>query len=307
MANDTKKQFLAELTRRYGQLRRLGASLSLFEVGDGQARIYIRYSKVHADRGRGWYGLREEDLRQLEGRPALICFLWEGQVEPLLVPLSEYEPVIEAATAASDGQYKMQVVLRDDATELYIARVGRFNVEGHLGWENLEALMGSSAMAIPPDLTHSQIQTLLVSIGIEKGYDVWVPPSDRAKLEWSMAEGLDCDAPLPPVYDRVGDIIREVDVLWIQRGSNRLRSVYEVEHSTPIYSGLLRFNDIHLVAPDLRPAYNVVANDTRRDLFARQLRRPTFAASGLSELCSFLDYSDVFTWHARVTAQRERK
>jgi hypothetical protein len=76
--------------------------------------------------------------------------------------------------------------------------------------------------------------------------------------------------------------------------------MFEVEHSTPIYSGLLRFNDVHLVAPLLRPRFSVVANDARRDLFVRQLNRPTFRLSGLRELCTFLDYKDVFGWYTRV-------
>jgi hypothetical protein len=304
MANDTKRAFLAELTRRYGPLRKLHRSLSLFEIGGGAARIYVRYSKVHKDRDRAWYGLREEDLVQLEGHPSLICFLWEGQAEPLFVPASEYEAVIESTTPAADGQYKMQVIVRDDATELYVARVGRFNVEGHLGWRNVEALMDASAMTAPPDLSHSQVQTLLASIGAAKGYDVWIPSADRARLDRSVSIGSGGDVPLPHVYDRGKHILSEVDVLWIQRGSSQLRSVFEVEHSTPIYSGLLRFNDIHLVAPDLRPTFSVVANDTRRDLFVRQLRRPTFEASGLGELCNFLEYKDVFSWHSRLTRQR---
>ena len=304
MANDTKKALLAELTRRYGPLRKLHRSRSLFEVGGGAARIYVRYSRVHEDRNRAWYGLRKEDLVQLEGHPSLICFLWEGQAEPLFVPMSEYESVIESATPASDGQYKMHVIVRDDATELYIARVGRFNVEGHLGWGHVEALIDSSAMPAPPDLSHSQVQVLLAKIGRAKGYDVWIPSADRARLDWSLTNGPGGDVPLPHVYDRVRGILEEVDVLWIQRGSSQLRSVFEVEHSTPIYSGLLRFNDIHLVAPDLHPTFSVVANDTRRDLFVRQLQRPTFEASGLGELCSFLEYKDVFSWHNRLTGQQ---
>ncbi|MBP8954813.1 MAG: hypothetical protein KBI47_20655 [Armatimonadetes bacterium] len=300
MVNETKQAFVAELGRRFGRLRKLDRSQSLFELADGQARIYIRYSKVHDARGSGWYGLRAEDLRQLEGHPALVCFLWEGQAEPLLVPFAEYEPVIEAAKPASDGQYKVHILLGGDATELYIARIGRFNVEGHMGWNNLEALVDASRASRPPELSHQQVQTLLGAIGTGKGYDVWVPASDRAKLDWSLCQRYECDVTLPPTYDRVSEIIREVDVLWVHRGSGRLRSAFEIEHSTPIYSGLLRFNDIHLVAPDLRPTYTIVANDARRDLFARQLGRPTFEASGLGELCSFLEYADVFNWHSRV-------
>jgi hypothetical protein len=94
MANETKTAFLKELTERYGSLHQLGQSRSLYEIGDGAARVYIRYSRVHSG-DRTFYGLREEDLQELEGHPALICFLWNSQAEPLLVPFSEYEDVFQ--------------------------------------------------------------------------------------------------------------------------------------------------------------------------------------------------------------------
>ena len=67
-----------------------------------------------------------------------------------------------------------------------------------------------------------------------------------------------------------------------------------------MYSGLLRLNDVHLVAPTIRAKFSIVANETRRSLFVRQINRPTFQTSGLSDLCSFLEYSNVFTWYKRV-------
>jgi len=82
MAHEAKVTLLQELVRKYGALRKLDRSQSLYEIGDGVARIYIRYSKVHS-KNQTFYGLREEDLRQLEGHPSLICFLWNGQKEPL--------------------------------------------------------------------------------------------------------------------------------------------------------------------------------------------------------------------------------
>ena len=42
------------------------------------------------------------------------------------------------------------------------------------------------------------------------------------------------------------------------------------------------------------------ANETRRSLFVRQINRPTFQTSGLSDLCTFLEYSNVFTWYRRL-------
>jgi len=301
MANEAKTAFLKELTERYGSLRKLERSQSLYEIGDGAARVYIRYSRVHSG-NRTFYGLREEDLQRLEGHPSLICFLWNRQTEPLLVPFSEYEDVFQSTSPAGDGQYKIQVYLQDDGTELYIAQAGRFNVEGNFGWSGLEALIDSAALGTVPEFSHSQMQTLLGAIGAAKSHDVWIPPSDRARLDWSITKRFECSDVLPYGFDPVKDILQEVDVIWIQRGASELRALFEVEHSTPIYSGLLRFNDIHLVAPSFHPRFSIVANDARRSLFVRQLNRPTFQMSGLSKLCTFLEYANVFGWYSRIKA-----
>jgi hypothetical protein len=299
MANNVKLNFLKALSERYGTLRKLDRSLSLYVIGQDAARIYIRYSKVH-DQQRTFYGLREEDLRQLEGHPSLICFLWDGQKDPLFLRFSDYEEVFHSTCPASDGQYKAQIYLQDGATELYVAQAGRFNVEGSLGWGELEAIISLSDIKILPEFTHSQMQTLLGAIGTAKGYNVWIPSNDRSKLDWSVANSFTCMNLLPSGFKEAEKIIQEIDVMWLPRGSSEPRALFEVEHSTPIYSGLLRFNDVHLVAPHLRPRFSVVANDVRRDLFVRQLNRPTFRSSGLNELCTFLDYKDVFSWFNRI-------
>jgi hypothetical protein len=302
MANKTKTAFLRELAKRYGSLRKLERSQSLYEIGDGAARVYIRYSKVHGG-ARTFYGLREEDLQKLEGYPSIICFLWNGQTEPLLVPFSEYEDVFQSTSPAGDGQYKAQVYLQDDGTELYIAKAGRFNVEGHFGWSELEALADSASLETVPDFSHSQMQTLLGAIGAIKGYDIWIPQSDRVKLDWSLTAHFECRDVLPYGFEPIESTLQEVDVIWIPRGSSEIKALFEVEHSTPIYSGLLRFNDVHLVAPTLRPRFSIVANDARRSLFVRQVNRPTFRMSGLSKLCTFLEYINVFGWYNRIKAK----
>jgi len=106
--NIVKQALLDELSNRYGSLRKLENSQSLYEIGNGAARIYIRYSKVH-NRGRTFYGLREEDLRKLEGFPSVLSFLWDSQSEPLFIPFSEYEEIFRSLTPASDGQFKVQI------------------------------------------------------------------------------------------------------------------------------------------------------------------------------------------------------
>ena len=299
MANEIKAVFLETVEKEFGGLRRLEGSQSLYEVGQGAARIYIRYSRIHPG-NRTFFGLRVTDLRNLEGHSSILCFLWDGQDEPLLVPFSEYEDVFQSVLPADDGQYKVQVYLQRTGAELYIAKAGRFNVEGHLGWASLHDLIDSANAGPMPELTHSQVQSFLGVIGATKGFDVWVPLSDRPRLERPLANCFECRNAIPQGFGSAESVLQEVDVLWIQRGSSELKALFEVEHTTAVYSGLLRLNDVHLVAPTIRAKFSIVANETRRSLFVRQINRPTFHTSGLSDLCSFLEYSNVFTWYKRV-------
>jgi hypothetical protein len=297
--DNVKVNFLDNVAKKLGKPERFGNSRSLFRVQGSDIRLYMRYSKVH-DRNTAFYGLRDVDLKQLEGFQSFICFIWEGQDEPLILPFSEYEDVFQSAPIANDGQYKVLLFLQEDGTELYISRVGRFNVEGYLGWEHIETITKSTGKTPIPDLSHAQIQTLLGAIGIAKQFDVWIPPVDRSKLDWSIAREFSQRDVIPSGFEKVGHILSEIDVIWLRRGGNEVKGLFEVEHSTPIYSGLLRFNDIHLITPNLKARFSIVANNERRSLFVRQLNRPTFQVSGLGEICTFLEYSDVFNWHRRI-------
>jgi len=299
MVNVIKEGFLSDLKKRFGKIRKLDDSLSLYDIGKGAGRVYIRYSKVHT-RGQTFYGLRQKDLQKLEGQPSVICFLWHNQKEPIILPYSGFEEVFHSISPASDGQYKVQIFLQDAATDLYIANAGRFNVEAFYGWDPLDSLIDNSKLINFPDLSHVQVQTLLGSIGTAKGYNIWIPKNDRCRLDWNVTQQFICDAELPHEYHRIGDILNEIDVLWIDRGIGTLRALFEVEHSTPIYSGLLRLNDVHLMFPSSRATYSIVSNDDRRSLFVRQLCRPTFSLSKLGEKCNFLEYPNVFMWHKRI-------
>lgn len=291
-----KKAFLFELQKRFGDVRTLPKSQSLFDLAGGRVRIYIRYSKRHGG-SRTFYGLRQQDLQQLEGRRSFICFLWDGQSEPLIVPFYKYEDLLQTLSPAVDGQYKVQVLLNVDSTELYFAAGGRFSVDSHYGWEGLGRVIESTDVETT-EFTHSQMQTLLGAIGVAKGYDIWIPRNDRGKLGFGDIS-LSLSNAVPSAYEQIRNVVEQVDVVWFSKGNAHIRALYEVEHSTSIYSGLLRFNDIHLVAPSLHQRFAIVAQDVRRARFSRQLHRPTFKASGLHELCSFVEYPEVFGWYKR--------
>jgi hypothetical protein len=298
MPNLYKAKALETLRQRFGEVRKVKGSQSLFTVGEETARIYFRYSKVHSG-GRTFFGLREVDLRQLGGHNAFLCFLLDDGSEPLFVPFADFEEVFHNAQPAKDGQYKVQLFSGHGTRELYVARQGRFNVEGYVGFDTLEHAMDAERLREARTLTHPQVQTLLGGVGRAKGYDVCIPDNDVGKLDWALTERFPLRADLPSGYEQVQTILREIDVVWVAGGRNTIEGLFEVEHSTPVYPGLLRFNDVLLTEPKVS-RFTVVSNETRRDLFSRQLFRPTFRKSGLAELCSFLEYANVFDWHERL-------
>src|SRR5262245_51683225 len=227
MSNLFKAQFLEALKVRFGVIRKLEGSESLFEVGQSGVRVYVRYSRVHNNK-RGFYGLRHRDLQQLEGHSSVVCFIWDKQREPLLVPFVEYEELFHTLSSASDGQFKVMVYPQDEGTQLYINNAGRFSVEGHFGWDKLTAMVNSSHVDTLPDLSHNQVQTLLGAIGYAKGFDIWIPANNRAVLDWTITNRFECRSRFPAGWEKIDGIAQEIDVMWIPKGSNDPQSLFEV-------------------------------------------------------------------------------
>lgn len=303
MASPIRGDFLASLEREFGQLQRLGTGTSLFRIQD-RVRVYVRYSKTH-QRGSTFFGLRREDIALLEGFPSFIAFLWEGQREPLLVPYEQFAAVFNSVEPSSDGQYKVHVYASDEGTDLHIVRAGRFGVDSHYGLAGLRACVSEQGSEFPmADFSHHQVQTIIGAIGRLTGHAVYVPPSDRPLLDWNITGRFECVEEVPSTgrYSPAPSLAL-IDVLWLHPTRNLLTAAFEVEHSTPVYSGLLRFNDVHI---DYKlPRAGIVAQVERKDLFLRQVNRRTFRASGLSEVCLFYSYNDVYRWYRRLSSERQ--
>lgn len=69
-----------------------------------------------------------------------------------------------------------------------------------------------------------------------------------------------------------------IDVLWLERdGSGRGAGAFEVEHTTSIYSGIVRMLALALGAPDAAVTHLfLVAPDDREADVRAQLARPAF-------------------------------
>lgn len=297
MPSTRKTDVLREIEQRFGAISKLSTGNSLFSIGNDAARLYLRFSKVH-HRGTGFFGLRQIDLRQLESHNSYICFVLDDGSLPVFLPYADFEEMFHQATPAADGQYKVQL-LRHQELELYVAKQGRFNVEGYVGFDLFERSLRAGRLRPKVDFSHAQIQTLLAAIGHLKGYAVSVPQADSTRLDWSLTEQFALLQGVPAGFKEVKSILSDIDVMWVEPSKNRVEALFEVEHTTTIYSGLLRLNDILLTEPKISKLA-IVSNESRRSVFARQLFRPTFRKSGLSEIATFLEYSNVFDWHLRL-------
>lgn len=141
-----------------------------------------------------------------------------------------------------------------------------------------------------------QIQALLAKIGTEMGFTIWLPKADRSRVlkAWQPQPGELLDE-LPLGYDHTTiATIEQIDVLWLRRRS--IVRAFEVEHTTSIYSGLLRMADLVAMQPNINIKLHIVAPVERREKVMKEIKRPVFALlenGALSEICTYLSFDTV--------------
>lgn len=141
-----------------------------------------------------------------------------------------------------------------------------------------------------------QIQGLIAKIGETLGFKIWLPRADRSRVltVWKPHEGVLLDE-LPVGYDSsVIKTIEQIDVLWMRKRS--IVRAFEVEHTTSVYSGLLRMADLVALLPDIIIKLHIVAPAAKRDKVMQEIQRPVFSlleGRALSEMCTFLSYDSI--------------
>jgi len=142
-----------------------------------------------------------------------------------------------------------------------------------------------------------KMQANVVQLGAILGFNIWVPPGDRARVSDALpAQYRDkLVAKLPLNYDTATlKTIENIDVIWLDRRS--IAHAFEVEHTTAVYSGLLRMADLLALQPRIQISLHIVAPVSRRDQVRREIVRPVFSVlegGAMAERCSFLSYDVV--------------
>ncbi len=151
--------------------------------------------------------------------------------------------------------------------------------------------------------THSEIQWRLLELGGNMGLSVWAPKADRHKT-WNghaLKEAPRLLSKLPVHFDEASNkTIENIDVLWIQ--DNAIVTAFEVEHTTQIYSGLLRMSDLITRQPTTNFSLYLVAPDNKLAKFGREVTRSTFSSGKrpLYSVCRFLPYTSLLERLAAV-------
>ena len=141
-----------------------------------------------------------------------------------------------------------------------------------------------------------KIQGDLARLGEMMGFRIWLPRNDRAAVlqHWQPDDGTLLSS-LPLSYDDTTlATIEQIDVIWIK--GRAIQRAFEVEHSTAIYSGLLRMADLLALQPNMNIALHIVAPSERRDKVLSEIRRPVFSLlerQPLAERCTFIAYEDL--------------
>ena len=204
----------------------------------------------------------------------LLDLLRKQSTEPIEYPLTKKEKRILTSTnkiRTEAGEVEVEIPDEDDDSDIVTNETDQLR----------ESLL---------------IQAELAKIGSAIGLKVWLPRSDRTKLEPylepSVCESLIDEITLP-FEDVVIRTIENIDVLWFDRRT--IVRAFEVEHTTAVNSGLLRMADLLTMLPNLDVKFHIVADDQRRGKVFKEIKRPVFQImeGQLGRKCTFMSYASV--------------
>jgi hypothetical protein len=141
-----------------------------------------------------------------------------------------------------------------------------------------------------------RVQALIAGIGAQMGMSIWLPRADRTAVlkEWKN-EPRPLLERLPLNYDDTTlRTVEQIDVLWL-RGRSIVRA-FEVEHTTSVYSGILRMADLLALQPNMNIKLHIVAPTAKREKVFQEIRRPVFSLlekGPLADSCTYLSYDSL--------------
>jgi len=172
----------------------------------------------------------------------------------------------------------------EQKTEKEILQV-REDVVTELQSEDVEEILKENELS-----EHVKMQWKLIHLGLKTGSKVWVPRNDQKKIQKEY-EFKEFEASFSAGIDMPAKYVENIDVVW--KEEFRIDAAFEIEHSTAIYSGLLRFADLKIIAPNINYPLFVVAPIAKKNRVFDQIKRPTFKKLGLDRDVRYLSYESI--------------
>lgn len=143
-----------------------------------------------------------------------------------------------------------------------------------------------------PTTEHDEMQWRLIRLGRKTKVDVWVPRNDQGK----SFEGHNFREDVLKDFQETLDVptyIKNIDVVW--KYGYSIKSAFEIENSTSVYSGILRLSDLRALTPNSSYPLFIVADRSRKNKVFSELRRPTFDNPFLNmrNAVSYLSYDKI--------------
>ncbi|MFA5125367.1 MAG: hypothetical protein WC473_06145 [Patescibacteria group bacterium] len=140
---------------------------------------------------------------------------------------------------------------------------------------------------------HDEMQWRLIRLGTLANLDIWIPKNDQNK----QYDGHRFRELVLPEFHETLDVppsIKNIDVVW-KFGPYSIKSAFEIEHSTSVYSGILRLSDLRAETPNSNYPLFIIASEARKRKVFSELNRPTFSGPGLrlNEVIRFLSYKKI--------------
>lgn len=139
---------------------------------------------------------------------------------------------------------------------------------------------------------HTEMQWRLIRLGNRSSFDVWIPSADQSK-EFKGNKFRDFVIKEFQASIDVPTYIKNIDTVW--KLGYSIKSAFEIEHSTSIYSGILRLSDLRTLTPNSTYPLFIVASRDKKNKVFEQLRRPTFSNDYLSldRVVKFISYDSI--------------
>jgi predicted RNA-binding protein len=244
-----------------------------FPIHDDRVWNHLSFTRNHEKPSKQWTGGVRTSLKQLEEGDAHL-------LEEVIMSQATNGEVFEV----DEEQYQKLV----DHTVHRLDRIVSVSVP-----QEEESPSASPVGEIRESI---KMQALLANIGAQMGMKIWMPKNNRAAAlaQWQDDANALIDV-LPLNYDETTiKTIEQIDVIWLRRRA--IVRAFEVEHTTSIYSGILRMADLLALQPNMDIKLHIVAPVERREKVFQELRRPVFSLldeGPLAESCTYLSYDSV--------------